>query len=336
MPTGGDQPRRSPAHAGRLRPWERCTIALVFAVIAAIIVVLSISGGRTHSAGPQGRKQTTPRVERTALGDAPGSAVLTRPGSIQFPSTVAANERLTAALAPVLRYGTGHLAAGVIDVATGAVAAYDGDRLFHTASIVKADILATLLLQHQRAGTPLSQRERVLAAEMIENSNDLAANELWDAIGRADGLSDANRQLGLRQTMPGEGIYWGLTSTTVDDQLRLLADLASPDSPLSAQSRSYELGLMRHVAAAQAWGVTAAAAPGTSPAVKNGWLPDGSYTTWVINSIGIISDGHEVLIAVLSSGQPSESAGIAQDEAAARAAVSAIIHGRAGAAGTTG
>jgi hypothetical protein len=49
----------------------------------------------------------------------------------------------------------------------------------------------------------------------------------------------------------------------------------------------------------------------------------------VINSIGVISrNGHELLVAVLSSDQPSESAGIAQADAAARTAVSAMIGGR--------
>jgi hypothetical protein len=333
MPTGGDQPRRSPAHAGRLRPWERITIGLVLVLIAAIVVALSISDVHPHSAGSRVKQKATPAVERLALGSGWGSAVLTTPSSSPFPSAPQENERLTAALAPVRRHRTGTFAAGVIDAATGAVAVYHGGRLFHTASIVKVDILATLMLRHQRAGTWLGKRQRVLAAEMIENSDNRAATDLWDAIGRAGGLRKANRKLGLRHTTPGEGVYWGLTSTTVDDQLRLLADLTSRNSPLSARSRSYELGLMRHVAADQAWGVTAAAAPGTWSAVKNGWLPDGSYTTWVINSMGAIHDGgHEILVAVLSKDQPSESAGIAQAEAAARAVVSAIIHGRPAAA----
>ena len=333
MPAGGDQPRRSPAHAGRLRPWERFTIALVLVLIAAIVVALSISDVRPHSAGPRLKQKTTPAVERFALGSGWGSALLTAPGSIPFPSAAQENERLTAALAPVRRHRTGTFAAGVIDTATGAVATYHGGRLFHTASIVKVDILAALLLQHQRAHTPLSKRQRVLAAEMIEKSDNQAATGLWDAIGRAHGLRKANQTLGLRHTTPGEGVYWGLTSTTVDDQLRLLADLTSRNSPLWARSRSYELGLMRQVAAGQAWGVTAAATTGTRSAVKNGWLPDGSYTTWVINSIGVIHDhGYEILVAVLSKDQPSESAGITQAEAAARAVVSAIIHGHPAAA----
>jgi hypothetical protein len=201
--------------------------------------------------------------------------------------------------------------------------------VFHTASIVKADILAALLFEHQQTGMPLTDQQQTLAAQMIEDSDDQAASELWSQIGEANGLNYANEELGLKQTTPGSGTLWGLTSTTVADQLHLLADLASGNSPLWAESRSYELGLMEHVTADQAWGVTAAAAPGTPWAVKNGWLPDGSEIRWVINSIGVIShDGHEILVAILSTDQPSESAGIARVDAAAKDAVSAITEGR--------
>jgi hypothetical protein len=330
MPAGGDQSRRSPAHAGPLRPSERLTLVLAFMLVAAGVVVLSVSGVHGHPAGARARRKTAPDAARTASASGPRPVVLTGPGSIGFSSAAAANARLAAALAPVLRRGTGKLAAGVVDAATGAVAVYGGDRRFHTASIIKVDILASLLLQHQWSNAPLSSQQRALATEMIEDSNDQAANELWEDVGQGEGLKVANEELGLRQTTPGDGIYWGLTSTTVDDQLRLLADLASSHSPLSAGSRSYVLGLMRHVAADQDWGVTAAAAPGTAAAVKDGWLPDGSSTTWVINSIGVISrGGHEMLVAVLSSDQPSEYAGIAQADAAARATVSAVSGARA-------
>lgn len=330
MRAGGDRSGRSPAHAGPLRRWERLTFVLAFVLVAAGIVVLSVSGVHGHPAAPRARKKIAPAAARTAPASGSGSVVLTGPGSIRFSSAAAQNARLAAALAPVLRRGAGKLAAGVVDAATGAVAVYGGDREFHTASIIKVDILASLLLQHQWSNSPLTAQQQALATEMIEDSNDEAANELWEAAGEAEGVNVANEEFGLRQTTPGDGIYWGLTHTTVDDQLRLLADLASSHSPLSAGSRSYELGLMRHVATDQDWGVTAAAVPGTVSAVKDGWLPDGSATTWVINSIGVISHGgHEMLVAVLSSDQPSESAGITQVDAAARAAVSAISGARA-------
>jgi hypothetical protein len=48
----------------------------------------------------------------------------------------------------------------------------------------------------------------------------------------------------------------------------------------------------------------------------------------VVNSIGVITHaGHTVLVAVLSDDQASEPAGISADEAAAKAAVSAIVRG---------
>ena len=82
---------------------------------------------------------------------------------------------------------------------------------------------------------------------MMDDNDENAATTLWTAIGGAAGLRDANRTLHLSHTTPGADGRWGHTSTTVGDQLQLLADLTSTRSPLSPLSRSYELGLMRHV-----------------------------------------------------------------------------------------
>ncbi len=197
--------------------------------------------------------------------------------------------------------------------------------LFHTASIVKADILATLLLQVQRRHAGLSLAEQELATAMIEESDNGAASALWDTIGAAPGLAAANRSLGLRRTEPGPGGLWGVTATTVTDQLALLAALTSAQSPLTAASRHYELSLMRSVEPGENWGVTATADPGSGPAVKNGWLPDGPPGLWVINSIGVLRhDGQRLLVAALSSGQPTEAVGISQVRAAATAAAVSV------------
>jgi len=238
----------------------------------------------------------------------------------------AAHAALTAALAPVLRRQTGYLAVGVTDLSSGVTVSYHPHQFFHTASIVKADILATVLLQAQRAHAGLSLAEQQLATSMIEESDNDAASALWDTIGAAPGLAAADRTLGLLRTEPGPGGLWGLTATTVTDQLALLATLTSAHSPLTAASRHYELGLMRSVEPGENWGVTAAADPGSSPAVKNGWLPDGSQSgLWVINSIGVLRhDGQRLLVAVLSSGQPTEAVGISQVQAAARAAAASV------------
>lgn len=232
---------------------------------------------------------------------------------------------LAAALAPVLRDHPGRLAVGVIDQTTGRAATYHGEWPFDTASIIKADILAVLLLQHQQIGAALTPADRQLATVMIENSDNTAATTLWDAVEAGPGVEAGNAALGLRHTWPSITSAWGLTTTTITDQLTLLTDLTTARSPLNPAARGYELSLMRHVQPGQNWGITAAASPRTHPAVKNGWLPAGPHGQWVINSIGVITHaGHQLLIAVLSDSQPTHNAGIAQVQAAARAAASAI------------
>jgi hypothetical protein len=325
MSTWGDQTRRSPAHAGRLRAWERVTITAAFVLTAAVIVTVMVSAGRMHAAGPQAGKDGTPTEDGAPLrtGGQWQSVESGGPGAFRIPSASSENNRLAKALAPVLQHRAGNLAVGVIQAANEAVAVYGGNRVFHAVGIIRADILAALLLQHQRSRTPLSGYEQGLAARMMEDGDGQAAATLWKT---AAGLGPSSRLLLGQTTTPGRAASWELATTTVDDQLRLLTDLASRQSPLSASSRAYELGLMRHVATGQAWGVTAAATPGTSFAVDSNSLRDRNAVTWVVNSIGVISyDGHAILIAILSDGQPTEAAGVARVSAAARAAVSAII-----------
>jgi hypothetical protein len=168
---------------------------------------------------------------------------------------------------------------------------------------------------------------------MIEDRDNDAATALWDTVGGTMGMEAGNAAVGLRGIVPGAGGYWGLTTTTVSGELGLLSVLTSARSLLPAAARRYELNLMRHVEPAQAWGITAAAAPHTRPAVKNGWLPVGPDGQWVINSVGVIRHaGQRLDVAVLSSGQPSEVAGIRQAQAAARAAAAAVSIPAAGSA----
>ena len=298
-----------------------------------LAVAISAAGFRLMSraatpgqAGPRGRHadSVVPAGHPGASGVHP-LAHSPAPPPPQAPRTCSAHAALMAALRPVLRHRTGVFAVGVADPGTGVTASYHSRQAFHTASIVKADILATLLLQLQQQHAGLSLDERDLATTMIEDSDNNSATALWNVIGATAGLAAGDQALRLRHTVPGQGGWWGLTATTVTDQLRLLSALTSRHSPLTAASRRYELNLMHNVETGQNWGVTAAASRGTRPAVKNGWMPDGVYGLWDINSIGVISHhGQRLLVTVLSSGQPSQQAGIDQVQAAAKAAASAI------------
>ncbi|WP_345043308.1 serine hydrolase [Streptomyces sannanensis] len=205
---------------------------------------------------------------------------------------------------------------------------YGEDALYDTASIVKVDILAALLLQAQDAGRHLTAQERALAEPMIRNSDNAAANALWREIGRAPGLDAANKRLGLTSTKGGPGTKWGLTRTTASDQIRLLlsvfdsAATSKTGSPLNKESRAYIQTLMSRIASDQAWGVSAAS--GAEYALKNGWLQRTTSGLWDVNSVGRVTvDGHRYLVAVLSDGSASMSDGISLVERAARQAVTA-------------
>jgi hypothetical protein len=202
------------------------------------------------------------------------------------------------------------------------------DAPYDTASIVKVDILATLLLQAQDTGRHLTAQERALAEPMIRNSDNAATNALWREIGGAPGLEAANKRMGLTSTKGGPGAKWGLTQTTASDQIRLLLSVfdgtatSKTDSPLNKDSRAYIQTLMTRVASDQAWGVSAAS--GSDYALKNGWLQRTTSGLWDVNSVGRVTvDGHRYLVAVLSGGSVSMSDGISLVERAARQAVAA-------------
>ncbi|MYS81116.1 hypothetical protein GTZ85_13095 [Streptomyces sp. SID5474] len=235
-----------------------------------------------------------------------------------------ADASAASALAAALPGITGNLSVAILRPSDGRLVGYNADRFHVTASIVKVDILAALLLQAQQEHRTLTTTERSTAAAMIEHSDNDAADTLWSAIGGAAGLRTANSALGLTDTEP-TGRSWGLTRTTAADQVRLLDAITVGGSPLDAASRAYLADLMTAVEAGQTWGVSAAADSGTTPALKNGWLPRDATGLWVINSIAHITHaGRPLLIAVLSDNQQSMPTGITQLETVARAATATV------------
>jgi len=187
------------------------------------------------------------------------------------------------------------------------------------ASLVKLDILETLLYQRQRSGQPLTAGQEDDVELMIEHSDNGAADRLFKLIGRDPGMRGYNSVLGLRHTVVNTEGLWGLSTTSADDQLLLLQALASARSPLSAASRGYALDLMADVESDQRWGVSAAADAGSGTSLKNGWLGvDDDQGRWAVNSGGIVRvGGHRVLMAVLSQHGPDFSTGVDRVQRAA-------------------
>jgi beta-lactamase class A len=214
---------------------------------------------------------------------------------------------------------TGTVLAAVYDVKTGQTWRLGQGGPQAEASVVKLDVLETLLAQRARS-TGLSASDRSLAQQMIEDSDNAAATSLWYEVGDGTGIRSFNIRAGLTQTSPSACVVcagfswpgWGLSTTTAGDQLALLKQLIRPGSLLSDTDRDYALSLMENVTADQRWGVSGGVPAGVTVALKNGWLPlKGTDSDWQINSVGSISgDGRDYLMAVLSAGNPAEQYGI--------------------------
>jgi hypothetical protein len=326
---------RAPAHAGSLHITERLAFVTMFTVMAAFVVGLAVLAAKTSAGagfgghGPPLVAVSAP-TETVRQGSVPdhhggtGKHATDAPaGTWSARPSQALTTRLTMALQAALGTSAAHLSVGVADLATGAEALYQPGERYQAGGITRADILATMLYQHQQGHPPIGSADFGLAAEMIENGSRTATASLWQAIGQGTGLTAANRALGLANTTPGTGSAWRLTGTTAADQLQLLADLAATRSVLNPAGRVWELRLMIRAATVRRSDVPAAASLGASYAVNGGRQAD--PPRFVINSLSIIQHaGHELLVVVLSRNWPTHAAGISAVRVAATAAVSSM------------
>ena len=278
-------PAASAAPAGSLAPTASSSSS---SSAVSVTPAASAAGGRTASAPA---RSADPGGHLDPLGPAAASYVATREGVVL---------------------------AAVFDLRTGQTWTLGQGRPQAEASVVKLDVLETLLAGRGSSG--LSAADQELAGEMIEDSDNDAATSLWYQVGGASGIRSFNTTAGLADTAPSSCVNcpgfpwpgWGLSTTTPSDQLTLLRALVQPNSLLTGTERSYALSLMENVTPDQRWGVSGGVPAQATVALKNGWLPlDSAGRDWQINSVGWISGrGRDYLMAVLSTGDPSEQYGI--------------------------
>jgi len=224
-----------------------------------------------------------------------------------------------AAAAWYLSGRAGTVVASVYDIATGQTWRLGGGQPQAAASVVKLDVLETLLAE-QGQGIGLSAGDRSLAEQMIEDSDNDAATSLWYEVGGAAKIRSFNAEAGLTHTVPSSCVAcpgfswpgWGLTTTTPDDQITLLKQLVTPGSLLTSTERAYALSLMEDVSPSQRWGVSGGVPAQVTVALKDGWLPlRGTGSDWQINSVGwVCGGGRNYLMAVLTTGNPTERYGV--------------------------
>lgn len=179
------------------------------------------------------------------------------------------------------------------------------------ASTVKVGILVQLLHQRDQGTLSLTSNDQAEATQMIEQSdNDAADFLLFHRLGGSAALTSLYQNLGMTHSHAAP-IYWGLTTTTAVDQLKLLKVIFTPNHYLSKASQTYMQGLMGHVASDQAWGVSKGAA---SYQLKNGWLDADDNGHWAVNSVGRVVEKTSkkgYLMSIYTNNNVDESHGIA-------------------------
>jgi beta-lactamase class A len=290
-------------------------------IVVAVVVVGVVLGGlaafATTLGGPAVRPTAAQGLEAGGAPAGSGGADGTRRSLASGAGTAGRHaDPFSPTMTSYLAGRAGTVVAAVYDLRTGQTWTLGHGQPQAAASIVKVDILETLLASNPGG---LSAADQALAQSMIENSDNDAATALWNAAGGPAGLGSYNAFIGLRQTTPSACLVctgfpwpgWGLTTTTPADQIRLLRQLFA-GSLLSGADRDYAKSLMENVEPGQRWGVSTGVPAGVRVALKNGWVPlTAPSSDWQVNSEGWVSgDGRDYLVAVLGTGNPSQQYGI--------------------------
>ncbi len=213
----------------------------------------------------------------------------------------------TPGLVATLSGRAGAVTAAVLDLRNGTLYQFEPGLPVLTASIVKIEILGTLLDEAQAEDRSLTPAEQAEAPAITEWSDNAVASALYAEVGGPPAVATFDHEAGMVQTNLASD--WSITSTTAADQVALVRDLVLPNRVLTDPSRAFVLNLMEHVIPSQAWGISAGVAPGATVALKGGDMPVGAGT--VINSIGWVrGHGRDYAIAVLTTGDPSAQYGI--------------------------
>jgi beta-lactamase class A len=174
--------------------------------------------------------------------------------------------------------------------------------LFALASVAKIYILVAFLHEVAAENRDLTNEEHLLVEQMITESDNHAATDLWRRIGRYEGLSEYLEEVDLPPVERAYDDSWGSMRVTAANLAEVLAALYQRQL-LPNRLTNIALEHLASVSDAQSWGLGTARDPNglRVPAVyfKNGWYLEDEG--WIANSVGIIADGAGTHVFVLLS-----------------------------------
>ena len=166
-------------------------------------------------------------------------------------------------------------AIGYTDTRTGDVAfavrtedrfyGYRPDHVEWSASVVKAMLMVAYLDEPSVRGRALTSADRSILTPMITESDNDAAQEVFDTVGQG-----ALRALAARVGMThfATSPIWGETQITAADQTRFFLHI---DGFIVPRHRAYAMSLLAGIVPSQRWGIGEVAPKGWKLYFKGGW-----------------------------------------------------------------
>jgi beta-lactamase class A len=177
--------------------------------------------------------------------------------------------------------------------------ALDGERQFVSASVIKAMLLASFLDMKAVAHEALTATDRFDLRAMITESDNDAADEIYQQVGDAH-LCNLARRLGMRRfSVHG---YWANAQLTTNDQALLMEHLSKA---IYRPGYAYARSLLSSVVSWESWGIPEAArSRGWKVFFKGGWRP--TDRGQLIHQVARLERrGQVIVICVLTDGDPS-------------------------------
>jgi hypothetical protein len=215
-------------------------------------------------------------------------------------------DALSPDLAAYLASQGSSMGAVVYDVTRNQYYAYNEGTRFTLASSDKVYIMCSYLDWLEGQGRGPNDDELSLLTTMIENSDNNAAQALFNRLGGAAAQQRFFQKIGITGYVPYAPVpsYWGYAQLTPSAMAHMLT-LLQQGKILNDNDRKLAFNLMNNIESDQRMGVGITAPQGATYYMKDGWVdpPDGG---WALNSSGIVIVGQETyIITVYSEQHPS-------------------------------
>lgn len=263
---------------------------------------LALSGQSQWLGGALWYGTTWKSLKLSGSGWAPASLVTMTPPA-KGAAAWAAFDALSPDVAKYLASFGKNVGSVVFDMTRNQYYSYNETTPFVLASSSKVSLMVSYLLWLESQGREPNSSENTTLANMIEHSDNNAAQLIFDRLGGSSGQEAFYKRVGVTGYVANP-YGWGWASLPPLGQMQVLT-LLQEGKVLTAHDRAYALNLMNHIEPDQHMGVGETLPPGATVAMKDGWVPapDG---LWAINTSGIVTAGNEMYIIVVYTAHQSD------------------------------